>query len=401
MKRLSFIIISIFFCVCNIKGESEPFIVPGYPTIVVWPLETTYAEYPAFWHANYHTSEGDFYNLTYKILGDSTVNDIKYGMMRFYYGTKEDLLTGIGLYAWGQPYGKTEFADTLLYRQDGDKVFCIPKGENEEVLIVDFGLQTGDEFVDGKGERFRVTGTRFLKDKYDNEWTAIGSCYVMCRYFYSEPKVIELVSITTGEQDTWVEGIGSLNWGVLPMYIAEKIKPFNELNKHPLYARVCVASPENMVVMPNINMEDYKATLILDCEPVDNEEPYVNFSFDSDTLCVNGIQNTIAHIKLLYAECLIAGNRVDIKFKQRNAFQDKMVSFNLRIPSFRAGTYQVGMPGQEYVTLECKGNNPTSICSPLKPLQETNAIYDLQGRRLDSQFRKRGIYIQDGKKVIR
>lgn len=398
MKRLLFYYIYTFLCLSNIIGDELPFAVPGYPTIIVWPQESENAKFPAFWHTNYHTTENDFYNLTYKILGDSTVNEIKYGMMRFYYETRDDLLTGIGLYAWGQPYGKTEFIDTLLYRQDGDKVFCIPKGEKEEVLIVDYGLQTGDEFVDGKGERFRVTGTRFLKDKYDDKWTTIGCCNVMCHYFYSEPKVLELVSTTTGEKDLWVEGIGSLNWGVLPMYIAEKIKPFSQLNKKPLYARVCVASPENMTVMPNIDEEDYKAMLVTNSEYVQDEEPFLNFLFDADTLCVNGIQNPVSHFRLLYAECLIAGNCVNIKLKQQRAFPEKLIRFSVRIPGFKAGTYQVGMPGQEYVTLECRGNNPTSICSSLEPSRYINSIFDLQGRQL-LRAPQKGIYIRNGKKV--
>ena len=415
MKRFVIIIISIFLWISPILAELDPFAVPGYPTIIVWPQGTVNAKYPAFWHTNFHTHEGCIFNLTYKIIGDSVVNGMTYGRMAFYYETKEDLLTGMGLYLWGQPYGKIEYSDTLLYRQDGDKVFCIPKGEKEEVLIVDYGLNVGDEFADGSGEKFIVTETRFLKDGYDENWTTIGCCNVRCLFFYWEPKVLELVSMTTGERDTWVEGIGSLNWGVVPMHIAKGIRPFNQLNQHPKYARVCVAAPENMAVMPNINEEDYKAIYVTDCKYTqDGEDFFLEYSFEADTLCVIGIQNSISNVELLYAECLITGNHIDFRLKQREAFPNHNIYFNVRIPGFKPGTYQVGMPGREYVTLECKGGTTginevksEDLLTPFRGNEKyEDAVYDLSGRKVDfpfstfnSQFRKKGIYIQNGKKV--
>ena len=416
MKRLVLIIICTFLWIGTIIAELDPFVVPGYPTIVVWPIEVLKSYDQAFWHTSYHTSEGEIFNLTYKIIGDSVVNEKSYGKMHFYYETKEDLLTGMGLYRWGQPFGKTEFADTLLYRQEGDKVFCLPKGENEDVLVVDYGLQVGDEFVDSSGEKFRVTETRFLKDKYDDKWTIIGSCYVMCHYFYSAPKVLELVSLTSGERDTWVEGLGSLNWGVVPMYIAERIEPFSHLKQHPQYARVCVASPENMDVMPNIKEEDYKAIYVTDCKYThDEEELYIEYSFEADTLCVNGIQNSISNIELLYAECLITDNHIDFRLKQRDAFPNHDIYFNVRIPGFKAGVYEVGMPGREYVTLECKGATTGIEINEVKnegvkSEKYTNETYDLQGRKVigaeanSSLFTlhsslKKGLYIVNGRKI--
>jgi len=357
MKRLCLIIICAFFHIGNIMGEVEPFAVPGYPTIVVWRLGTINADYPAFWHTNYHTSEGKIYNLTYKILGDSIVNGETYGKMRFYYETREDLLTGMGLYGWGQPYGKTEFADTLLYRQEGDKVYCIPKGKTEEVLIVDYGLSVGDEFTDGSGETFRVTEARPLKDGFDWEWTTIGCCNVMCLYFYSEPKMLELVSTTTGERDTWVEGIGSLNWGVVPMFIAEGIKPFCELSQHPRRAQVCVAMPENMTVMPNVNEEDYKAMLVSDWKYAEEKDLCLEYSFVGNTLCVSGVQEFKSNPNGSYAECLITDNHIAFMLKQSQTSSAIRKEFCVRIPGFKAGTYEIGMPGQESVTLECTGAN--------------------------------------------
>ena len=380
-------------------GQHDPFLVNGYPTILIWPLETINAWETAFWHTNYHTSDGDIYNLTYKILGDSIVNEKTYGKMRFYYETKEDLLTGMGLYGHGQPYGKTEFADTLLYRQDGDKVFCLPKGEMEEVLIVDYGLEVDDVFTDGSGERFRVTEKRFLKDEYDINWTTIGCCNIRCHYFYSQPKVLELVSMDTGERDTWVEGIGSLNWGVVPMYIAKGINPFSLFGQIPQRAQVCVALPENMTVMPNVNEEDYKAMYLFDCLIAQDKEICLEYSFDGDTLCVKGVQESKSHFSIPYAECLVTGNCIVFMLKQTRTSQAIKKEFSVRFPGFKPGIYEVGMPGQECVTLECRENNSTSVNSINKQPSQRSAIYDLNGHRLQKQ--QKGINIVNGKKILR
>ena len=418
MKRIFLFLICSFFWLNVILGQPDfPFAVAGYPTIVIWPLDTGNAYEQAFWHTNYHTYEGDIFNLTYKILGDSIVNEKTYGKMRFYYETKEDLLTGMGIDGWGQPYGKTEYADTLLYRQDGDKVFCIPKGESEEVLIVDYGLKVGDEFVDVSGEKFLVTETRFLKDKYDQNWTTIGCCNVKCLFFYWEPKVLELVSMTTGEHDIWVEGIGSLNWGVVPMYIAEGINPFSHLNQHPKYASVCVATPENMTVMPNINEDDYKAMLISDWKYAPKDKDlYLEYSFENDTLCVRGVQDLKSHYVTPYAECLITDNQIVFMLKQIQSYTPTRIEFSVRIPGFKPDIYQVGMPRQECVTLECKGSGTTGIGEVKsegvnaegvaskkrersgKSEKYDDAIYDLSGKKIACQ--QKGVNIINGRKVL-
>ena len=79
MKRLVLIIICTFLWIGTIIAQLDPFVVPGYPTIVVWPIEVLKSYDQAFWHTNYHTSEGEIFNLTYKIIGDSVVNEKSYG----------------------------------------------------------------------------------------------------------------------------------------------------------------------------------------------------------------------------------------------------------------------------------------------------------------------------------
>ena len=56
------------------------------------------------------------------------------------------------------PGGQT-CTDVLLIRQDGHKVYCKSENGTQEWLILDFGLKTGDTFVNGVGERYLVKET--------------------------------------------------------------------------------------------------------------------------------------------------------------------------------------------------------------------------------------------------
>ena len=74
------------------------------------------------------------------------------------------------------------------------------------------------------------------------------------------------------------------------------------------------------------------------------------------------------------------------------------VWYDAKIPGFKNGIYQVRMPGQEYVTLECKGATATSLNKVMSPLWNGD-VYDLSGRRVNGSKLPRGIYIRDGKKI--
>ena len=76
----------------------------------------------------------------------------------------------------------------------------------------------------------------------------------------------------------------------------------------------------------------------------------------------------------------------------------QMLRNNVKIPGFKAGTYQVGIPGREYVTLECKGT-PTQIENVKSETKNGTTIYDLQGRKMTNDVRK-GITIKNGKKTL-
>ena len=175
--------------------------------------------------------------------------------------------------------------------------------------------------------------------------------------------------------------------------------------------------------MPNINEDDYKAMLISDWKYAPKDKDlYLEYSFENDTLCVRGVQDSKSHFSIPYAECLITGKQIVFMLKQSESFMPIKKEFSVKIPGFQPGTYQVGMPGSEYVTLECKGGttgigevksegvNAEGVASKKrersgKSEKYDDAVYDLSGRRVNFQLSpvnsqlKKGIYIQNGKKV--
>ena len=80
------------------------------------------------------------------------------------------------------------------------------------------------------------------------------------------------------------------------------------------------------------------------------------------------------------------------------------IRFDVKIPGFNGGTYKIKYKDKNPVEVVCHDAVTSIEDQTASDIQreryKSNAIYDLQGRRL-SQAPERGIYIQDGKKVIK
>jgi hypothetical protein len=180
----------------------------GFPTII--HNETAYLqEYrPKFWCVHVDTEDGGFINLDYRLAGDTLLMGSDYVRTVFGYEEKKDLYESDYLKMSAiRPNGDT-YADTLYYRQEGDKVYCLQPKDNKEILIIDYGLGVGDEFTDANGEVYIVTDTtRQSNNKYFSSW------------YYYRPRRLNLVSRRTGEKDIWIEGLGSMNWGITPYFL--------------------------------------------------------------------------------------------------------------------------------------------------------------------------------------
>ena len=108
-----------------------------------------------------------------------------------------------------------------------------------------------------------------------------------------------------------------------------------------------------------------------------------------------------------YVECCIKGDRIDVEANQyvnTCIFPTSSLKryFEAKVPGFEAGTYQVGLTGEEHVTLECRGTDGIKGTDDGMPTvnneRENGKFYDLCGRRTENPMS--GIYIRNGKKYI-
>ena len=389
MKYLQTILalFGMLFAIVPAKAEEVDYDYIGYPTIIHSESADLQAWRPKFWNLHIETMNGEFINMDYRLAGDTLLLGKHYVRVVFGFEEKADLYkTDFMLLSDIRPNGDN-YADTLYYRQEGDKVFCLqPKG-NDEVLIIDYGLKVGDDFTDANGNTYTVTDTgRQNNNKYFFAW------------YYNQPKSLKLISKQTGEEDIWIEGIGSAHWGITPYFLMERNRVFTRLKIEPHRAQVFMGYGGNLLLLPKINTECYKAERITGLDLQDADKDYfVKYEFIGDTLCVNGAK-VFQHVSgYLYAECLIDNGQIDFMVKgfwpEDVAREDKR-AFEVKIPGFKAGTYQVGMPGQEYVTLECKGSADGIEAVQQGPVTEGSRAYDLQGRPVSGKQR-RGLYIRD------
>ena len=366
----------------------------GFPTIIHNEPAYWQTNRPKFWCLHVDTENGGFLNLDYRLAGDTLIQEKNYVRAVFGYEEKEDLYNNdFLLMPVARPYGSS-YADTLYYRQEDDKVYCLQPKDNKEILVVDYGLKVGDEFTDASGEVYFVTDTtRQSYNKHFRGWY----------YYYYTPRRLNLISRRTGEEDVWIEGLGSLNWGITPSFLLSQNRVFAKLGLLPSRAKVSMGYGGNLLLTPNVNRDNYKAERIVQRlfeEKYDTRS--LEYEFLDDTLYVWGTKNTDYFPGYAYAECLIDDGRIDVLIKSFELVSIKRESeyiFWAKIPGFKAGTYQVGIPGREYVTLECKGT-PTQIENVKSEIKNGPTIYDLSGRKMVNGKLPNGLYIMNGKKCL-
>ena len=280
--------------------------------------------------------------------------------------------------------------DTLFFRQDGDKVFYIPEGEMQEQLVLDYGLQKDDIFVNPFGEKFVVTDV-------DNSHGLDN-----CIYTYGKgiPKIISLRS-ESGKEDTWIEGMGSVHWGIVP------VADFSgsQMNLLSTGGR----NDHTLDGLFDTNTESYK---FIHFNPGDVrkswQDEYWDFSFSSDTLCIKGVVPLIDFYGPNYFEMMVDENNVISMTEflaphRHGSMSDVYTDVDIKIPGFKAGTYILGTE-----TLECKGTNGVEAIQDSEfNIQNDAPTYDLSGRRISvpsvssaSSALPKGVYIRNGRKVV-
>ena len=380
----------------------------GHAKFEVYDFPTIFSDYESFFHSylgldtyeegtwQYNLALNNYRNLYYQQRKYCYDWQVLYRMEDGTYIKKKCIIE------WGDSIvNETRYAratiddkDTLLYRQEEGKVYC--RAENgEELLLINFDLEVGDTFINPLGEKYIVQNKKICNNPI------VGSNGTASNED-ERPLQLELVA-EDGREEIWVEGIGSLKWGILPPYMFDK---FGDYDRLPVWSSVLRVRNLNVGATAEVNEDAYKLCFFPIKDYYDFPEYYrehkgeLGFSFIGDTLFIQGIMEL--NDLRSYVECIFNGNVVDVGIHQ---YINPLLSptglgdryFEAKVPGFKAGTYI--MNGQ---TLVCKG------ADGIEPIQNelvngkssnSKSIYDLSGRRVVNP--KQRVYIQGNKKIIR
>ena len=320
----------------------------------------------------------------------------------------------------GTTYSLIEFQgkDTLQFfeRQEGKKVYRYDEDTQTEMLMFDYSLEVGDEVeVDG-GVRLRVVET-------DSAYKTTP----MYGLRNSKMLILQGVDDETVE-DVWVEGVGSTSWGVLPRSMMTEVDKM-------YVANVSFSFSEGNAAFP-INREQYKASLLnyrnlteeekKFAETLDPDRPeYLDIHFVDDTLYVSGMLYIKSYDYQI--ECLLDGANIDIiiyMIETSDIISSPHTRFiENKFPGFKDGVYQVittrwigeflKYPPDPniyvYKVIYHDGKRVEVVCGESNGVRDVevqnkhqrkhNGIFDLTGRPVITPTK--GIYIQDGRKVLK
>lgn len=318
--------------------------------------------------------------------------------------TCEDSIMQGKTYAVVRLRDESQILKEMLYRQEDEKVYRWDSQKEADVLLFDFGLHVGDVFITPDGTQMKVVEESLDNTVYD--WFT----------YSNRGKSLRLQSVNDSDvEDVWIEGIGSVISGIMPT---------NELNDgHIVYANIFTSNdlsvPTDFAIF-EVNNDQYK-NMLMDNDIIQEDGVY-EYGFDceflSDTLHVYGILPINVIPNLL--ECTIDENNnvcLDIlEICYLNIPTGKVHrKFDVRIPGFKSGTYNVCFTGYKgdirigedlyYSYRELFGTTQV-VCSQVNGIdhvdveKQNHSFIDLTGRRL-STAPQHGIYIQDGRKVLK
>lgn len=216
-------------------------------------------------------------------------------------------------------YSKTPSG--YLYRQEDCKVFRYSEADEREILLFDYGLAVGDKFTDENGRQMEVTAVSDTSFVQPFEETAPSHRCLTLR-----------ATDGTSDGDCWIEGLGSLSWGVLG----------NALPSSGSRSRLMYCDTGNECACFSIGKTDFKAALY-EKTASGNEEGKPCYDLLPDgTLCVTGGWYVVC-CGTPYLSCRTEGNSVRITDETVGAVCDcmKVYDVNIRIPGFAAGDYTV------------------------------------------------------------
>lgn len=187
MKRMLVMLMLVFPMIASAQDEYDSFLDEGK----VWTL----CDYFYYYNSNDYTFYDHYYDWEMKLSGDTIIDGIHFKQR---YERK---------WEWGEEKPE-EWKATGYIGQEGGKTYLHSRGQT--MLDMDFTLKVGDTFQSNDFGEVRMT--------YPNLLVTEVSYMVPPFYMDKKPrKCIYLQSLTgVGFQtDVWVEGIGSLIFGIL------------------------------------------------------------------------------------------------------------------------------------------------------------------------------------------
>ena len=274
----------------------------------------------------------------------------------------------------------TEMPRTLLYRQDGKRIYRYDETQQTEVLMFDFSLNEGDVFTTSQGKQMEVVEVGDCTE-YLNDWH-VGN--------YPGRKLRLRDSNNAAFEDVWVEGAGSLYTGILP---PEFIPNAEECSLDFCDIGACA------IIFPQ-NTPYYKSTLSAPYYMLNHDQPeYHNYTFLGDTLVISGC--AVLTCYTFVTSCYIHDNIIELENYIVLIYGEDLFSgrtlrgYEVKIPGFLPGEYTIMAGGQKLATVVCVA---TSINTLQDSVKYPHSLYDLYGQRINRL--QKGLNIVDGRKVV-
>ena len=396
MKKMLLAIV----CACSMSASAES----NYPTV-----RFSTSEDPSFFPATirldvFYETENGYVGKTYGMENYGTIDGREYVCVRTY--------TRNGAGYLGYSLLKIEYQqekeDSILFFQDGDKIYCLPSKDSEASLVLDYDLKEGDEYVSGDGQHFNVVETGYFEEYAKDIFYNLTN--------EKKPKMLRLLS-DDGNEDVWIEGLGSINWGIVPLWIVEKMKGMNGRPRSSKLAEFVDFRTSETIIdekiqgLFNVNVGDYWHAHFYPQERNEVKDEDYQFYFEGDTLVMTGVwsfhcaSTEIAVELIIDKDNVLAWNLDEIWYWYSGSDYARA---EVRLPSFKPGTYKLYQGDGNPLILVCNGaNGVENISKTLRHENPKDGIYDLSGRRVDAKAYenengklKKGIYIKDGKKTV-
>ena len=239
-----------------------------------------------------------------------------------------------------------KFSDSIYYRQDAQKVYSYNVNTATETLVFDFGLEMGDKFqlyddcevvVESVSDT-NVVNIIFSEEKYDNQ------------------RVLRLRGAEdTSITDIWVEGIGSLHYGIERPTHAEDIK-----SQALAYCEVFDSyNAKFLVDIGNVRGAGVDLGQEIDPEMIEGiyyptfNTDFLKFRLVNNTLHVGGYISCNCG-KQIYLAAKDMGNSIELEMYELAPYANcySLYAIDISFPEFTGEKYDVTFMGKKIATVE-------------------------------------------------